>query len=1434
MVRTFQNIQDGELGETIELLSLERIGYSSSMTWESLLQSKRVLLISEAGTGKTHECREQAKRLWEAGEPSFFLELSTLASTDLRSMLDCDEENRLDVWLSSQSEVATFFLDSIDELKLSAGSFKLALNQLKKTIRDQLSRVRIIVTTRPITFDQRLIRSLLPVPLSPQKNLNGETFATIAMNGNNSSNAANTVEKQPADWLTVALMPLSDPQILEFASGQGVDNPNVLLGDIQRRTQAFARRPQDLIELCSDWRTHRRIRTHSDQVTTNVRVKIKPREDRPEPAELSIDKAIEGASRLSLAMLMTRRLTIRHSAEFDDTEGDEALDPAIILSDWTQNERKALLERSLFGFASYGRVRFHHRSVVEYLAAQRLQELRKKGMPFRALKRLLFAETQGRLIVRPSKRAIAAWLALTEDGVFELLRDSEPAVLFNEGDPESLTPMQRTQTLRAYVERFGKGGWRGLRVPNIQIHRFATHELAGEVLQLWNQDIENPDIRQTLLCLVQAGRMRQCADIVYETAIDSDTSTDERVLALDALVALEDPRLGIITNAMVIQNDCWGEGIAREAILSMFPHNLSIEQLCKILGWLKEEKKNKVGSLTWQLPRIIENADLDSQSLVALREGLVELVSTGLRWSDGWPEVVSDRSCFANALAVVCVRGLCVNKDDDWLRASILAMRLFKRENSSNDGYKTLRESLQKLTAEESARFIFAEDAFMQSLNHLTDPWRRFQRLVSHGGCVELQAERDLPWVSEALNDTERSVDDRAMLLEGAIYLASNSENWRAHVEGLKKLVTDQPNLCAVIDERLKPQKGSDELKRWEKEHAEKKAQEEAKDKTNRDGWIQFWREVSEHPGKAFSPENTRSTVWDLWRVMSRDGENCRESGWNRLFIEGYFDKETADCLRHELMKMWRQEHPVPISQRPEAERNTSLVRWNLGITAIYAEAEDSTWATKLTEDEARLAVKFALVKLGGLPVWIEDLVTAHRRSVEKVLGEELSWELEGDASMHNYSMLLQNIGREPESVVTALLPRFRAWLEANNGKASQTNSHKGDAERLRQVLDVLLKHGSEDIHTYLLAVAHENLEGNLSSSLVVTWLTVIMQLDPSSGVDILEKHVCVLEPKAENEAVILLGKLFNNRSGAVNLANSLFTPKLLVRLCRLAYFHIRPEDDIEHEGVYSPDVRDNAQTVRNEIVNVLLNLRGEDGWAAKLEMANDPVWAHFRDRALVIAEEQWAQEIDSAVLDDEQAIALDKTGEAPVLTNEMMFTLLKDRLADLDDFLLRDNSPWEAWARIDSERVMRREIARVLGDTANGLYTVDQEAVTADEKETDIRLRSVVSDLQAVIELKLGNRSRYTVRYLYDTIKNQLVKKYMAAENSRSGCLLITLAEDRQWQHPESKKFIGLDELTLLLREEAVRVEQAMGGAVSLVVHVLDLRPRLPKEKGR
>ena len=71
-----------------------------------------------------------------------------------------------------------------------------------------------------------------------------------------------------------------------------------------------------------------------------VATKLKSRSDRKERAQLSQEKAIEGASRLALAAMLTRKLTLRRSAKSDSVEASEAaLDASKILPDLSDDER---------------------------------------------------------------------------------------------------------------------------------------------------------------------------------------------------------------------------------------------------------------------------------------------------------------------------------------------------------------------------------------------------------------------------------------------------------------------------------------------------------------------------------------------------------------------------------------------------------------------------------------------------------------------------------------------------------------------------------------------------------------------------------------------------------------------------------------------------------------------------------------------------------------------------------------------------------------------------------------------------------------------------------------------------------------------------------------------------------------------------------------
>lgn len=1429
--RIFSPIPEGKIEEADEQSILLRLGFGlpSGMTWEALLQSKRVLLVSEAGSGKTYECRNQCERLWDSGEAAFFLELADLAKNDFFAGFSLEETERFNQWLASQSEVATFFLDSIDELKLSLGSFERALKCLAKAIHSRLNRARIIITSRPIPFDEDLARRLLPVP-SPTVEIepSGETFAQIILQGSQQKKPNEEDKKPPPVWRLVTLLPFSNEQIVEFARLQGVDDPEQMLNDlIRRNAQEFARRPQDLIELSADWRDSKRVRSHREQVEANVRIKLKPRDDRPEPAELSVEKAIDGASRLALAMTMTRRLTIRHSAEFDCGRTEPAFDPALILMDWTSAERKALLERALFSSASYGRVRFHHRSVMEFLAAKRLLSLRKKRMSASALKRLLFMQTRGKTIVRRSKRAIAGWLALEERSVFEMLRDNEPDVLFNEGDPASLTIPQRIRGLRAFVERHGKGGWRGVSAPSIQLHRFASRDLGGEINRLWNQGIENREIRQILLQLIELGSIAECSAIAYGCASDPQLKFGEHLAGIDALRSLSDSRLPALVEQIANSSSDWSERRTRAAIMRLFPQHMSITQLFKILPRLNAGKRS-IESLGWDLTRLISEAEWKAEELEAIRAGLTLLISEDLRWQGVWPRVYSSKSRFVSLLAATCAKGLLSEVRTEWLQSGALALLLDDHDDQNRDVIFKLAEILNNLTAEHIRTLFWETDVLIQRLHPIKDPWDRFYETTIDWK-IQLKYDRDIEWISEDLSDANRTEEERAMVLEAAACLKPPVGEWADHMVRLKSLVTDVPSLEVRIDAQIERSKKKSGPQKWEIEQA--KWKKVADDRKARDlaSWERFWKNVCQDPETAFSDEKRDHTAWNLWRAMCKVGSRSRRSGWNRQFIEDYLGKDVADRLRLALMRLWRADRPTLRSERPANEKGTYMVKWELGLAGIYAESEDTSWATRLSNHEAELATRYATIDFNGLPAWMEALVKAHPTVVDEILGEELIAELDDKTEKHGYSMLLQDIDHSADLVVAIFLPRIRVWLDTNLPQLSETENVNREVERFSQVTEFLARHGDEDTRTHLSTIARKQLMKEAADPFSSICLSLLFNHDPESGVDALERQVQAISPSPKSEAVILIGKFFRDRSGDINISERQFTPTLLLRLMRLLYRHVRPEDDSHHDGVYCPDERDEAEQARNKIVAVLLASKGEGGWAAKLEMAADPLCAYFKDRILAAADESWAEEVDSTAFSNEQAIVLDKSAEAPPMTNETLFTLMVDRLEDIDDLLLQDISPRESWANITEERVMRREIARELHHLANDQYKIDQEAVTADEKETDIRLRSTASAHEAIIEVKLADNR--TTENLLATLEDQLVKKYMASGISRSGCLLVTIGKERKWSNPNGGPKLNFSELIHLLRTEAENVMKKHHNSFRLHVHAFDLNSRLPTE---
>lgn len=1430
MNRTFKALRTTSgIDDTFELSWDERFD-KSGVSWDELLRSQRILIVSEAGAGKTYECESKARELFARGEPAFFLSLESVVSAGVIASLFGEEHTRLTDWLASSSQVAYFFLDSIDELQLVHRSFKEALRRFAHDTRGALGRATVVITARPVPIDRQAFRDILPVPAPVRQEDSQDEFIRIAMDG-----PSKTKDDGPHAIREVELLPLTGPQITEFAASRGVESPEGLLAAIDaKHAREFARKPQDLIELCDDWREHGGLRAHFEQIQSHVRARLAARPERREKAELPPAKAQIGAQRLALAVILSRRLTIRYSAGSDgDASGATPIDPRELLADWGPNEVLTLLERPVFVEGGYGRVRFHHRSVMEFLAARQIHDLIEAGLLAQsAACRMLFGLTgSNETILRPSMRPVAAWLALLRPDMFDRVVKIEPDVLLTQGDPESLTDLQRERALLGFVARYGKGQWRGLEVPNLQVARLAQLGLAGTVQSAWAAGVEAPEVRELLLRLVSAGHMQGCADLVAHVAADAACSDPERFEAVLALAALGDSRLAPMVDAIVTLAPGWSERLARWVGTMLYPEHVTEAQLVQLLSRVRS-KSRRSGDYAESVARVIQKADIGQTRLEALLPDVLRLARGGLSVVEEEFQEADGRLEMSSILRALCLRLIDLGSVSETLiEASVLARRSADASSGLGKGKTELSAQLDWLPDSWRPRVFEADLACVESLGGDRSARYRLNRVV-YEGALNYTFERDGPWAQAALADVQVSLERRAVLLHLAAHLYAIEGGLKDDAGALSGAVADSTALTDELSSLVASYQPSAQFLKMQEEQWKREERQAKKRADEKDAWARIRRELAEQPALALGPGRRDSTIWNLWLVLCKLGRNGDDGRWDRSFLISQFGVEVTGKLRLALMAYWRSMRPTVRCERQFGEENTYLVRWSIGLIGIYAEAEDPLWATKLTRSDAELATRYALLELNGLPSWLGSLAKAHATEVEAVVGVELLDELldAGDKGWH--SMVLQSLRNGTQDLAQLLVPRLVGWLAWSGSTLMQLPHSPSSEQKLSQVVGVLLAHAAPEIKGPLGELAAAQVRAAGTGPYLLFWLPVLLSLAPLRGVESMLPVLAALPVEPNGAAVHIIGALFNQRTGSrsTDWAAKL-APAQLFQLTLEFHRHVRPEDDLVHDTVYSPGARDAAENGRRYIFDALMKASGPEALSAKLALAADPLFERLRDRIAALAQERLAAEIDSSACTPTEVATLLAHKELSPKTTTDMAQLLVDRLDDLQELLLRDTSPRAGWASIGDENTLRPMIAHELEVASREAYTVDQEAVTADGKETDIRLRAV-SGYQATIELKVGEKGR-SARELCDTIDDQLVKKYMAQRNARIGCLLVSVATPgRSWQHPETGERIDRFGLQTLLQAKADEAQRRLGGEARVLARVLDLVPRLSTEK--
>ncbi len=1398
--------------------------YGDSLGWQDLLGFPRVVLLAEAGSGKTDEMRARKRCLVAQGKAAFFVPLELLP-TGLESSLEYSSDlDRFCAWKQNGEEPGWFFLDALDELKLSGGRLHSALVRFSHELRDHFDRTRVLISCRASDWGvgdsdslvHLLIRNKVEDSLRVRLAVREDSQADgVVYESVQTDNEDNPVQDDNSNVKTVIMHPLSNEQIRRFSGQSELEDWEAFLGEVDAKDAwTFARRPLDLKLLMAIWKQDGTLGTKERQHETNVTIKLDEKDpDRADSDVLSNHKARQGAERLALALTLTRTRTVRTPDQSVLQQlPNGILEPSAILPDWSQTERRALLRKAIFDPATFGRVRFHHATVQEYLVARRLRKLREKGMSIKALFRLLFTEAYRQKVVFLSMRQVAAWLALWDNDVWKEMIEREPEALLSLGDPESLELAKRCNLVREFANRYGNGGWTGLHVPIGEVRRIAHPGLETVIRECWAENPANIDVREFLIRLVRFGPVKDCADLVLEVATDPD---EDPVLRIDAILAMlgcgETEKVKKLADDMLTQTSDWPARVVHGISQHLFPEFIDADGLVLLMERTTEPSKTRSGGFEWCARQIVDEVEPGSKPASSLRDGMANLIWKGYDRRSGLYSFSSKFDHLSPALAKLCVRQLaeCGNAcPAELIRASVIASRFSDETTSSRNPVNALREHYGTAYALRSEGF-WAELAFMDDAIHTADDWVRFCN-VNHDGLIGHLIRSDRKWLGDALADKNRP-GRRGVALHALISLRWQGNQDQSELEDIRARIDGDSGLAETL-ERLTapptPEKEAEAAKQEAKNQERQNRREDEKAQWQKAEAALRSELVMKEPD-AFSPAKRASTLLRLYQWLREKNESHGPlRNWDRDALADAFGADVADRAGEALKAYWRAVPPVLWSQKPGHKRNLTHWQTLLGLLGVSTEASSEDWPASLSPDDARTAAAYATLELNEFPQYVSTLAELYPRETEEVIGGEVSAELRlGDECDHLPT--LQNLTYADHAIRQLCVPRLLVELKYWPQVIDDTAGKRGSAH-LARILRILTEATNGDDKSKVVQKCLEEFRLDPAGPQALAWLKGLFISDAVQGANALIEQLQAADINKDGDyAVGMFACILEwDHSLAFEVDEFADHAIILGKLAGEAYRWVRPEDDVVHEGVYSPNDRDRAEDVRRRLLDMLYSMPGSEAHSVLVELACDSSVESRSDRLKVLARQKAARDADFWAYSPEDVIALETKYEAPAADRDGLFGVMMDRLDDLQhEFNHGDFSDRKTVRDITDETEMQRTLARRLKDQAKGVYQVTREEEVADCRRPDFRLLSANGIHKAAIEVKIADR-RWSLRQLETALADQLVGQYLRDADCKAGCLLLT-GHDAQkyWLHPETGKRIKFAEMINYLNDRARQI---------------------------
>lgn len=1406
-------------------------GYGA-LDWSALLKRRRVVILAEAGSGKSTEFRAQKSQVSQSGAFAFIATVKESAAKDFVSAIGLQAAKTFEAWKASDSP-AWIFLDSVDEAKVRGLELESALVTLAHSISGAEHRTHIVISGRYSDWEYRrdleTLNRTLPTPET--RAVKEEIDPNVLVI--NAARGKKLRKEDPVELPTVVVMlPLDSARMERYARAKGVQDVDAFSSALsEANLRSFARRPLDLQWLVSYWKDNGSFGTLRKMLSLNLTERLKETNaSRSRVDELPREEAMKALRRIGAALVLQRVDSIMVPDEtVNAAEVADALSLEEALPDMSGARRSLLITRPVFDPANAGFVRLHNDNegvVRSFLAAAWMLELRAANCPIKIIHELLFGDTYGLKPIKPSMRETAAWLAITEADIAKQIIERDPWTLLQCGDPGSLKIETRVDALSAVLNAINQDDYH-FRPDKDALRRFSTPELAPFINEQWERFKHFQSSRELLVEIVWLGKLGPCSGIALEAAYDGYSDRYTPIFGGRALLAAAQDNdrkkyaEHIVANAATIPEDVFWDGVE-----SMYPSLISTPQLVAALAIPSIRHSGSPYGLEYNGPALAKRTSTSYDAVELLRV-LTDIAREKTTEDATHPLLGTIEICALRLLDL----SLEVFPPAEAVDAAIMVAR------AERDHHPRLTARDVDLLDAMRSTVERRRSVFWRVVDTLTVDYPVPGSRISHdfhfqtfGIDLRLGA-ADVDWL---LAEIDARTSDQELIAHVAMRIWKNNDEDASLLTKIQG-AAHPAAMQAVIGNWLSPPEPSEEMRKMEERNRERLIEGNARSKEIDQSWIDFANELRADPTllrSAIAPTPTGSDwrLVHLWRMLAGlTGRSWHQDGVDLERLNPLLGPQVVAEFESALIRQWRQWKPTLRVDREIGQWDHSNAADTLGAAGLHLEiSENKHWARTFSDDEIGIAARYALQQIGGLPTWFEQLcekrplvatpMLLHCVDKEWYVGpldekrRILDALADGGGHMHalianDISLRLGGMTQAPYNILKPALKILQNGLaDKEQFKALMLNKFRADARCWPKSL----------------------------------YLGKAFALDPEIAAQELEVALSTLDRPSQKElAEAVLPTIFAGRREPMQKRQKVLQTATLAKLVRLAFetVSVAEDNDRSNGKVYSPNPRDDAESARSAAFGELVNRPGLATFQEINRMRDEPGFPVERGRLTEIAFERAAKDSESApwTSSDVRAFELD-FAMLPRTSSDLQRVALS-KIDDLSHELINgDYNQGAAAAKLGAEAEVQNWFADALEKRQGKSYSLMREPHVSNENEPDIRLDAKQSNARIPIEIKVAES--WTLKELETGLVTQLMGRYLKNRKDRWGILLVVHKAGRPkgWFN-ESGVALKIDEVIEHLQAMARTIAASSFDSAQMVVALIDVStlsepkpPRLPK----